>query len=37
MATAERQGSLTSEEIAEILCTDELPVEAEISWSVGNE
>jgi len=35
MATAERQGSVTSEEIAEVLDTEELPVEAELSWSVG--
>ncbi|WP_232820495.1 hypothetical protein [Halorussus litoreus] len=37
MATAERQGSVTSEEIAEILDTEELPVEAELAWSVGSE
>lgn len=37
MATAERQGSVTSEEIAEILVTEELPVEAETIWSIGGE
>ena len=37
MATAERQGSVTSEEIAKILDTEELPVEAELSWSVGKD
>jgi len=36
MATAERQGSVTSEEIAEMLDTEELSVEAELSWSVGS-
>ncbi|WP_192498314.1 hypothetical protein [Halorussus halophilus] len=35
MERAERQGSVTAEEIAETLDTDELPVEAETSWSVG--
>lgn len=37
MEKAERQGSVTSTEIAEILDTDELPVTAETSWSVGDE
>lgn len=37
MATAERQGSVTSEAIAEIQDTEELPVEAELSWPVGEE
>jgi len=37
MATAEEQGSVTAEEIAEILGTEALPVEAETSWSVGSE
>ncbi len=31
------QGSLTGEEIAEILDEEELPVEYETSWSVGSE
>lgn len=35
MLTAEREGSVTSEEIAEILDTEELPVMAKLSWSVG--
>ncbi len=35
METAEEQGSVTPEEIAEILDTDELPVDAKTSWSVG--
>jgi len=35
MERAEQQGSVTAEEIAEILDTEELPVEAETSWSVG--
>lgn len=36
MEKAERQGSVTAEEIAELLDTDELPVEAETNWAVGN-
>ena len=31
------QGSVTAEEIAEILNTEELRVEAETTWSVGEE
>jgi len=37
MERAVEQGTVTPEEIAEILDTDELPVEAEVSWSVGQE
>lgn len=37
MERADEQGSVTAEEIAEILDTEELPVEAETSWSVGEE
>lgn len=37
METAEEEGSLTASEIAEVLDTDELPVEAETSWNVGNQ
>ena len=33
---AVEQGSVTPEEIAEILHTDELTVRAETSWSVGS-
>jgi len=36
MSTAQDRGSLTSEEIAEILDTDELPVRCEVSISVGD-
>ncbi|WP_225741284.1 hypothetical protein [Halorussus halophilus] len=36
MERAEKQGSVTAPEIAEILNTDQLPVQAEISWDVGN-
>ncbi|WP_245154566.1 hypothetical protein [Halorussus marinus] len=36
MERAEKQGSVTPEEIAEILDTDDLPVKAEIRWSVGD-
>ncbi|GKZ16068.1 hypothetical protein HAL_39490 [Haladaptatus sp. T7] len=35
MEKAERQGSVTPEEIAEVLDTDELPVNVRFSWSVG--
>lgn len=35
MAKAERQGSVTAEEIAEILNSEELPVQADLMWSVG--
>ncbi|WP_166035616.1 hypothetical protein [Halorussus pelagicus] len=35
IATAERQGSVTSEEIAEVLDTEDLPVEAELERSIG--
>jgi hypothetical protein len=34
---AEEQGSVTPKEIAEVLDTDELPVEAETTWCVGTE
>lgn len=34
---ATEQGSVTAEEIADILDTDELPVTAETSYSVGEE
>ena len=37
MARAEEQGSVTPQEIAEILDTEELPVEAALTWSVGDE
>jgi len=37
MERAVDQGSVTPEEIAEVLDTDELPVTAETSWSVGVE
>ncbi|WP_137285423.1 hypothetical protein [Halorussus salinisoli] len=37
MATAEQQRSVTSQEIAEILDTEELPVEAEMAWSIGGD
>jgi hypothetical protein len=37
MAKAERQGSVTAEEIAEVLHTGQLPVEAETTWSVGED
>ena len=37
MERAVKQGSVTPEEIADVLDTDELPVEAETSWSVGVE
>lgn len=37
LAEAEREGSLTVEEIAAILDTDELPIAAETTWSVGAE
>lgn len=35
MELAVEQGSVTPEEIADVLDTEELPVEAESSWSVG--
>lgn len=35
MERAVEQGSVTPDEIAAILDTDELPVRAEIEWSVG--
>jgi hypothetical protein len=34
---AEDQGSVTPAEIAEILDTDEVPVDAETTWSVGDD
>jgi hypothetical protein len=37
MERAVEQGSVTPEEIAEVLDTEELPVEAETNWSVGSE
>jgi hypothetical protein len=37
METAEEQGSVTPTEIAAILGTDELPVEAETTWAVGDD
>jgi len=37
MQRAEAQGSVTAEEIAEVLDTDELPVDADLSWTVGKE
>lgn len=36
MQRADEQGSVTAEEIAEVLDTDELPVSATTSWSVGD-
>ncbi|MFH5800451.1 hypothetical protein [Haladaptatus sp. CMAA 1911] len=35
MEKAEQQGSVTAIEIANLLDTEELPVEAQTSWSVG--
>lgn len=37
MATVEWQGSITSEEIAEILNIEDLSIEAELPWSVGGD
>ena len=37
MTAAKTRGSLTPEEIAEILDTDELPVRCEVSVSVGSQ
>ena len=37
METAEQQGSITAAEIAEILDTQQLPVDAETTWNVGEE
>ena len=37
MNAAQNRGSLTPEEIAEILDTDELPVRCEVSVSVGSQ
>ena len=37
MERAERQGHVTPDEIAEILNTDQLPVEATTTWSVGDD
>jgi hypothetical protein len=37
MERADEQGSVTAEEIAALLDTDALPVEAQTSWSVGEE
>lgn len=36
LEAADERGSLTLEEIAEILDCDELPIEAETSWTVGD-
>lgn len=36
MQLAEEQGSVTSEEIADVLNTAEIPVEYESQWSVGD-
>jgi len=35
LAKAEEEGSLTVEEIADVLDTDELPVAARTEWTVG--
>lgn len=37
MERAVEEGSVTPEEIADVLDTEELPVEAETSWTVGTE
>lgn len=37
MELAADQGSVTADEIADVLDTDELPVAAETSWSVGDD
>lgn len=37
MERAEAQGSVTPEEIADVLDTPQLPVSASVSWSVGRE
>jgi len=37
LAAAEERGSLTGEEIVAILSTQELPLEYETEWSVGEE
>lgn len=37
MELAVEEGSVTPEEIADVLDTEELPVEAETNWSVGPE
>ncbi|WP_231183079.1 hypothetical protein [Haladaptatus sp. DYF46] len=37
MTAATERGSLTPEEIAEIISTEEVPVQAETTWAVGNE
>jgi len=37
MQLAEERGSLTAEEIADVLHTDEVPVRASVEWSVGEE
>jgi len=36
MERAEEQGSVTAAEIADVLDTDELPVEHQSNWSVGD-
>jgi hypothetical protein len=37
MERAVKEGSVTPEEIAEILGTEELPIQAEMDWSIGVE
>lgn len=37
MELATEQGSVTPEQIADVLDTDELPVKAETTWSVGDQ
>ena len=37
MERADHQGSVTPEEIAKILDTEQLPVEATTTWSVGDD
>lgn len=37
LAAAEERGSLTGEEIVEILDTEELPLDYETEWAVGEE
>lgn len=37
MQLAEERGSLTPDEIADVLDTDEIPMRASLEWSVGEE
>lgn len=37
MQLAEERGSLTPDEIADVLDTDEIPMRASVEWSVGEE